>query len=192
MTVKPKCIIVTGRAGAGKSTLSRKLGERLWMPVISRDQLKEGYVNTFGVKHDQLPADTDLVVTNFFFDVVEQYLGHNVSVIIEAAFQHRVWEPRISKIGEIADLFLIICSVDVETAAKRHLQRGLENPEREIYHEDKRVSIYRATGEMGIPKPYEAPDLPVTTVHVSTEGEYSPTVDELVQMVRRPRSEGGT
>ena len=192
MTLKPKCIVVTGRAGAGKSTLSRKLGERLWMPVISRDQIKEGYVNTFGVKHDQLPADTDLVVTNFFFDVVEQYLRHNVSVIIEAAFQHHVWEPRLSKLAEIADPFMIICSVDVETAAKRHLQRGLENPERELYHEDKRVSIYRATGEMGIPKPYEAPDLPVPTLHVSTEHEYSPTVDELVERVRRQDPEGGT
>ena len=41
---------MTGRAGAGKTTLSKKLGARLWMPVISRDEIKEGYVNTFGVK----------------------------------------------------------------------------------------------------------------------------------------------
>lgn len=73
MSTKPKCIIVTGRAGAGKTTLSKKLGARLWMPVISRDEIKEGYVNTFGVKHDQLPNDTDLVVTNLFFDLVNQY-----------------------------------------------------------------------------------------------------------------------
>ena len=83
------------------------------------------------------------------------------------------------------------CSVDVETAAKRHLQRGLENPEREFYHEDKRVSMYRATGEMGTPKPYEAPDLPVPTVYVSTEGEYSPTIDELVEIIRQQGVEAG-
>ena len=94
--------------------------------------------------------------------------------------------------AEVADPFMIICSVDVETAAKRHLQRGLDNPEREFYHEDKRVSIYRATGEMGTPKPCEAPDLQLPTVYVTTESEYSPTFDELVEMIRRQRAESGT
>ena len=46
MSRKPKCIIITGQPGSGKTTLAKKLGERLWMPVISRDEIKEGYVNT--------------------------------------------------------------------------------------------------------------------------------------------------
>ena len=73
MNRKPKCIIITGRAGAGKTTLSRKLGQQLWMPVISRDEIKEGYVNTYGVKHDQLSPDTDGIVSDFFFDIAFQY-----------------------------------------------------------------------------------------------------------------------
>src|SRR5215210_1412040 len=98
MNSTPKCIIVTGRAGAGKTTLSKKLGERLWMPVISRDEIKEGYVNTYGVTHDQLPPDTNNLVTDFFFCIVNQYLAGKISVVIEAAFQHKVWEPRMPKI----------------------------------------------------------------------------------------------
>ena len=65
------------------------------MPVICRDEIKEGYVNTFGVKHDELPPDTNRLVTDFFFDLVNRYLAGNISVVIEAAFQHNVWEPRI-------------------------------------------------------------------------------------------------
>jgi len=84
MNSKPKCIIVTGRAGSGKTTVSKKLGRQLWMPVISRDEIKEGYVNTFGVKHDQLSPDTDGLVSNFFFDIVCQYLTNKVSIVIEA------------------------------------------------------------------------------------------------------------
>src|SRR5688572_11764096 len=117
LSKKPKCIIVTGRAGAGKTTLSKKLGQTLWMPVISRDEIKEGYVNTFGVKHDQLPAETDRLVTDLFFDVVFQLLTGKVSIIVEAAFQHSVWEWRMPKILELSYPFLIICSVEAEIAA---------------------------------------------------------------------------
>ena len=60
MSSKPKCIIVTGRPGSGKTSLSKRLAEQLWMPVISRDEIKEGYVNTHGVKHDGLTDRTKL------------------------------------------------------------------------------------------------------------------------------------
>jgi len=181
---KPRCIIVTGRAGAGKTTLSKKLGQQLRMPVISRDEIKEGYVNTFGVKHDQLSPDTDRFVSNFFFDIVCQYLANNVSVIIEAAFQHSVWEWGMSRIIELSQPHIILCSVDEQTAAQRHLQRGLANPRREFYHEDKRVPLYRATGEIGTPQPYAPPNFDVPTLHVSTEDDYSPTLDEITQRIQ--------
>src|ERR1044072_5449600 len=102
MNRKPQCIIVTGRAGSGKTTLAKKLGLRLSMPVISRDEIKEGYVNTYGVKHDELPNDTNGRITDLFFAIVNYYLAGRVSVVIEAAFQHQVWEPRIARIIELA------------------------------------------------------------------------------------------
>ena len=156
------------------------------MPVISRDEIKEGYVNTHGVKHDQLPLDTNAVVSGFFFELVNQYLGGQVSVVVEAAFQHKVWEPRMPTILELSSPFIIVCSVDGMVAARRHLQRGLADPNREFYHGDKRVEVYRETGEMAPPGDYAAPDFDVPTMHVSTEGEYSPSMDEIVKRIRRP------
>jgi len=154
------------------------------MPVISRDEIKEGYVNTFGVKHDELPADTNAVATNFFFEIVNQYLVNKISVIIEAAFQHNVWEPRIVGISELADPLMIICAVNAETAANRHLQRGLNEPEREFYHGDNRVVVYRKTGVLLAAGEYETPHLGLPTIHVSTDGEYSPSINEIVEKVR--------
>ncbi len=154
------------------------------MPVISRDEIKEGYVNTFGVKHDELPPDTDGFVSNFFFDTVCEYLISKVSVVIEAAFQHAVWESRMHKIIELSHPYLIVCSVDEEIAAQRHLQRGLANPRREFYHSDKRVSLYRATGEIGTPGPYVAPNLNVPTLYVLTENDYSPGLDEITHQIQ--------
>ena len=183
MNRKPQCIIVTGRPGSGKTTLAKKLGERLWMPVISRDEIKEGYVNTFGVKHDELPADTNGLVSDLFFVIINQYLADNISVVIEAAFQHRVWEPRIPKIVELAMPVIVLCCVDDAVAARRHLQRGLENPNREFYHGDRRVAHYRQTGEILSPETYAAPQFNVPTIEVSTDGEYVPGIDEIVRQI---------
>jgi predicted kinase len=184
MNRKPKCIIVTGRAGAGKTTLAKKLGECLWMPVISRDEIKEGYVNTYGAKHDQLPSDTDGLVTGFFFELVNHYLAGNISVVIEAAFQHKVWEPRMHEIFEAASPIIVLCSVDEIIAARRHLERGLENPNRELYHADNRVVHFRKTGEFLYPASYTAPKFDVPTIEVSTEGEYIPCIDEIIKQIQ--------
>ena len=184
MNGKPKCVIVTGRPGSGKTTLAKRLGERLWMPVISRDEIKEGYVNTYGVKHDQLPPGTNGFVSNLFFEIVNQYLAGYVSVVIEAAFQHKVWESRMPKILELALPFIVLCSVEGNVAARRHLERGLANPEREFYHGDRRVVHYRKTGEMSPPASYVAPAFDVPTIQVLTGDEYMPCMEDIVKQIQ--------
>jgi predicted kinase len=186
MSIKPKCIIVTGRPGSGKTTLAKKLGERLWMPVISRDEIKEGYVNTYGVKHDQLPPETNVLVSNSFFEIVNHYLAAKISIVIEAAFQHKVRESRLPKLLELGSPYFVVCSVEGVVAARRHLQRGLKNPGREFYHGDKRVAIYREIGVMAPPGNYVAPEFNVPTIQVSTEGDYIPCIDDIVKRIQSP------
>ena len=127
------------------------------MPVISRDEIKDGYVTTYGLNHDQLPRETNRLVTDLFFEVVNRYLEGEVSVIIEAAFQHKVWESRMPNILELASVRIVLCSTNDEVVAKRHLARG--RPFRESY---------------------EAPRLDVPTIHVSTDEGYNPSIDEIV------------
>ena len=177
MPDKPKCIIVTGRPGAGKSTLSKELAKLLYLPVISRDEIKEGYVNTFGLRHDELPPDSNRVATETFFDTVSFLLARKISLIVEAAFQHRVWQPRMASLTTSARVCFVICSVDGEIATRRHLDRGLNDPNREFYHGDKRVAVYREQGILEPAGDYDSPAFDLPTIEVSTLDGYSPALN---------------
>ena len=88
------------------------------------------------------------------------------------------------KILELSGVWIVVCSADDELAARRHLQRGLEDPNREFYHGDKRVAHYRETGEVLAAENYVAPKFDVPTIEVSTDGEYFPSLDEIVKQIR--------
>jgi predicted kinase len=179
MDNKPKLIVVTGRPGSGKTTLSKELGKLLYLPVVSRDEIKEGYVNTFNVSHDELPDNTNRIASQAFFKNIELLLATRVSMIAEAAFQHKVWEPEITKFAKYSDVVLIICEVDAQVAADRHLERGMNEPNREFFHRDKRVTHFKETGIVLAPAEYEPPKLEVCTIKVSTLNGYNPPLEEI-------------
>lgn len=154
------------------------------MPLISRDEIKEGYVNTFGIRHDELGPDANAHATDLFFEIVNQHLASRISIVIEAAFQHQVWEPRMPKIIDLSSPVLILCSIDDAVAARRYLERGLAEPDREYYHGDNMVVHYRKTGEILPYAPYARPQFDIPTIEVSTEGEYFPSIEEIVEQIQ--------
>ena len=173
---KPKLVVVTGPPGSGKTTLSKQLGKLLYFPVVSRDEIKEGYVSTFNIRHDELPENTNKIASEVFFRTVELLLSNKVSLIAEAAFQHQVWEPQIERFKKYADVFVIICVIEAEIAAQRHLERDLDDPKRRFFH-----------GAALRPAEYEPPVLDVPTIKVCTLNGYDPELEE----IRKRTVDGG-
>lgn len=185
MNNKPKFVVVTGRPGSGKTTLAKELGKLLYFPVVIRDEIKEGYVNTFNVKHDKLPNDTNKIVSKIFFQNIALLLSNKVSVIAEAAFQHKTWEPQIARLKKYSEVFIITCDIDAEVSAKRHLERGLNNPKREFFHGDKRVSHFKKTKIILPAGEYEPLSMNVPTIKVSTLNGYNPKLEKIIQQIAK-------
>src|SRR4051794_37990239 len=91
---QPCLIVVTGRPGAGKTTLAHSLARTVRCPAICRDEIKEGFVNT--TRESGEPGDViGRQIYETFFDVVTLMLRHRITLVAEAAFQHKVWAPKL-------------------------------------------------------------------------------------------------
>ena len=73
--------------------------------------------------------------------------------------------------------------MDAVLCAQRHLERGLRDPSREFYHGDKRVKVFRETGEFLEPGNYDPPSFDVPTLRVATIDEYSPDLVEIREFI---------
>ena len=179
---KPILLVITGRPGTGKTTLSEKLSREWCLPLVSRDRIKEGLVHTEGKCHTDLPDDANLTATQAFFNTVDCLLSQGISLIAEAAFQHPLWEANLTPFAGKARITILICQTDSSIALDRFLERGLNDPERIRFHGDKGVRMVKA-GIKPQPGTYNAPHLDVPTVYVDTTNGYDPDICELRKQI---------
>jgi len=177
LMLKPQLIIITGRPGSGKTTFAKNISDEFYMPLISRDKIKEGFVHTCGIKHTDLPQETNKIVTNIFFDTLKLLINNNVSMIAEAAFQHGVWASNLEQFKDNARIHIIICKVNNNIAYDRFIQRKMDDTHRDYFHGDDSVEIFKnGSFEANI---YDVPHLNVPTYHVDTLNEYKQSIQEL-------------
>lgn len=170
---RPLLAIVTGRPGSGKSTLAGALATKLRCPLVSRDRLKEGALRTEG---RDAPADPALAlrICDAFFAEIELLVRANVSLVAEAAFQNKVWAPRLEPLMELADVRVIVCEVPREVAIERRRDRERRDP---IW------SRYHPAPEGWETEPYNPPRLEVPTLAVSTAQELRPSFEEIASFL---------
>jgi predicted kinase len=111
-------IVVSGPAGAGKSTLAHRLGRAIGCPVISRDEIREG------ILHAGTPDPTRQYTYRVFTETVTALVTAGVSVIAEAAFQDHLWRPILEPLLDRTDVRVIRCRIDPRLARDRIAARG--------------------------------------------------------------------
>lgn len=128
------CIIITGIPASGKTTTAKSLGERLNLPVISKDSVKELLYDTVGFHSRKEKIVLGTAAMNIMYHMAEQLMKVSLPFILENNFEN------VSRAGlcRILDAYsykaiTVALTGDYHVLYKRFLERNT-SPDRHRGH----------------------------------------------------------
>jgi predicted kinase len=123
---KPPLIIVNGRPGTGKTTLSKRLAADLHLPVFSRDSLFETLYDTLDCQSNGSPPLLGHTAYTLLYSIAGSILATGQSLVIEAFFGNSALRTadllRLQRATDFAPL-QIVCRADGNVLIERILAR---------------------------------------------------------------------
>lgn len=189
----PLLVLVTGKPGSGKSTLAIVLGraENLGLPVLSRDALKAGMVETWafarpGAAREAVETDglrSTLVPSSFdlFYRTIASWLEAGVSLIAEYGFDRRCERALAGVIG-LATTVVVQCDAPDAVAQRRFLAR--EQHDGKIRPDRLAATIERVANGTDPWTRFEPMTLSLPAIRVDTEGQYKPPLPQISAFCR--------
>jgi predicted kinase len=118
MVIKAKIYVVFGLSGAGKSTTSKILQDRIGGEVITSEGVVKNIFTTFDNSKDKDFTKEELVVGyNTMFLIAKYLLSNNINVILDGVFRSKKQRDRVEsfakELGVDVDFILVECEESV-------------------------------------------------------------------------------
>lgn len=127
------CILVTGMPAAGKSTMAKTLSERLKLPVVSKDSIKELLFDNVGFQSREGKVNLGIASLKIMYYVADQLMKAGQPFILENNFESS--EQGIKILLEKYQYFALTITLtgDYKVIYRRFLERE-SSPDRHRGH----------------------------------------------------------
>ncbi len=124
--MKSHVILITGLPASGKTTIGKDLAQRLDIPFISKDGIKESLFDTLGWKDRERSKNIGVASYSVLYYFVETLLKANASFILESNFKPEFDNPHWSALKNQYhfDVVQILCKTDGEVLFDRFKKRA--------------------------------------------------------------------
>jgi predicted kinase len=169
----PLLVVVTGMPSSGKTTIAESLAERLRLPLIAKDDLKESLFESLGAGDVAWSSRLGNAAYNLIFELASRILAAHVSMIVEANF----FVDQATRFTSLPRhrLVQIHCDAPLEVLLDRYAARE-RHPG---HHDDEKIDQLAARYERGAHAP-----LPVPGELIRLETREPVEFDELADRLR--------
>jgi predicted kinase len=147
----PLLVVVTGMPSSGKTTIAESLAERLRLPLIAKDDLKESLFETLGPGDVAWSGRLGDAAYDLIFGLARAMLSSRVSLILEANF-FRSQAPRFTALPEHV-LVQIHCDAPLPVLLERYAARD-RHPG---HHDDEKIKELPERHESHAHEPLDVP-----------------------------------
>jgi predicted kinase len=180
---RPLLVVVSGAPGSGKTTLARRLGSELRLPVLMKDGFKETLYDALGAPDQAASRRMGLAALLLLRQTAERLLAAGVSLLIEANYQRGLAEPDLRPLLRQAGGLLILCGGDAEIILQRYQERAARGERHPGHFDREALPRVRQLLAAGGYEPLDLP-LPLLRVDTTTPAEYVPDFATIVRFVQ--------
>ena len=179
----PLLLVVTGPPASGKTRVARELAQRLGLPFIVKDTLKERLYEIFG-SGDEIEGAVDKAALAILFSVVDSQLEAGISVVAESNFDARTETGPFHELSRRHDVSLVqLHCTKPSSEVGRHFAERAASGRRHPGHGDRPDDASEVVADVEAGR-WDALDLPGETIELDVDAvDYDDLVGRLVASV---------